>query len=214
MHRSFYHAAVLAVPLALVWGGCGDSNKTHGEKVPVKAEAHEHDQANPFAGVTLAVCVLSPTEGSKAAGVLRFVEKDGKVTITGEVTGLAANQKHAIHVHEAGDISDGAKGMATGGHYNPEGHSHALPGKGEKRHAGDFGNLSADADGKAKVELTFDNITVAGGKNPIIGRAIIVHAKEDDGTTQPTGNAGGRIAQGVIGIGKAPAPAPAAAPTK
>jgi len=201
MPRTFLYAALLAIPLALVWGGCDNSTKTNAKEA--KKDTHDHAHANPFKGISHAIVVLSAAEGNSVAGVIRFVEKDGKVTITGEVTGLTANQKHAWHIHEFGDIS-AANGTATGGHYNPEGHDHGLPDKEGKRHAGDLGNLTADADGKATVNLTFDNITIAGEKNPIVGRAIIVHAKEDDGG-QPTGNAGGRIAQGVIGIAKDPA---------
>lgn len=165
----------------------------------------KHD-AHAAPAVHHAVCHLSPTEGNKTAGVVQFVEHGGKVTIMATVTGLTPNQKHAIHIHEFGDISD-AKGMATGGHYNPEGHEHGLPDKG-KRHAGDLGNLEADGEGKATLKLTVDNITVGGAKNPILGRSIIVHAKPDDGG-QPVGNAGPRITQGVIGVAKAPVTAPA-----
>lgn len=193
-HRSFLYAAILCVPVALVWSGCGNNsgNQANGNA------PHEHHE--PFKDVKKAVCTLSATEGNSVAGMLTFTEAGGKVTITGEVTGLTPNQKHAIHVHQYGDIS-AKDGTATGGHYNPEGHDHGLPGGDGKRHAGDFGNLQADADGKATVNFSFDNITVAGEKNPILGRSIIVHAKEDDGG-QPTGNAGARIAQGVIGVAK------------
>lgn len=125
---------------------------------------------------------------------------DGKVKIVADISGLTANGKHAIHIHEFGDIS-AADGTATGGHYNPEGHDHGLPDS-KMRHAGDFGNLEADADGKAKFELTVDNLTLNGAKNPILGRGMIIHAGPDDGG-QPTGNAGARIAQGVIGVAKA-----------
>lgn len=201
MNRTFLYAALLAIPIALVWGGCDNSTKTNAKEA--KPVAHDHDHHSPFEGINHAIVVLSATEGNKVAGVVSFVQKDGKVTITGEVTGLNANQKHAWHIHEFGNIS-GKDGMTTGGHYNPEGHDHGLPDKEGKRHAGDLGNLAADADGKATINLTFDNITVAGEKNPIIGRAIIIHAKEDDGG-QPVGNAGARIAQGVIGIAKDPA---------
>ena len=88
--------------------------------------------------------------------------------------------------------------MSAGGHYNPEGHQHGLPDN-ANRHAGDFGNVAADDQGKVHFELTADNISISGQKNPIIGHAVIVHAKPDDGS-QPVGNAGARIACGVIGI--------------
>jgi Cu-Zn family superoxide dismutase len=104
-----------------------------------------------------------------------------------------------MHIHQWGDIT-GMDGKTTGGHYNPKSHDHGLPEK-HLRHAGDLGNLQADASGKAKYELTVDNLSIAGSKNPIVGRGVIIHAKKDDGG-QPTGNAGARIAQGVIGIRK------------
>jgi superoxide dismutase, Cu-Zn family len=77
-------------------------------------------------------------------------------------------------------------------------HPHGLPDK-ENRHAGDFGNLESDQNGNADFKLTVDNISLAGRLNPIIGRGLVVHAKPDDGS-QPTGNAGDRIAVGVIGV--------------
>jgi len=153
----------------------------------------------PMMAMNHAICVLGPTEGNTAHGVVRFSEEGGKVMITGDIEGLTPNSEHAIHIHEFGDCS-APDGTSAGGHYNPEGHEHGLPTT-EMRHAGDLGNLKSDASGKAHFELTVDNISIAGPKNPIIGHAIIVHAKMDDGG-QPTGNAGGRIACGVIGIAK------------
>lgn len=191
MQRSFYYAALLAIPIALVWGGCGDSTETNGSA----AKPHSHE--NPFEGVNAAVCVMQATEGNNVSGTVTFTESGGKVKIVADIMGLTANQKHAIHIHEFGDLRKG-DGTGTGGHYNPEGHEHGLTDKAE-RHAGDLGNLSADADGNAHYELEVDNITVAGEHNPILGRSIIIHAKEDDGG-QPVGNAGPRIAQGVIGV--------------
>jgi Cu-Zn family superoxide dismutase len=169
-------------------------------------DAHDHANGSEatgggdaWPGVDRAVCVLTSTDGNAARGTIRFTKVEGGVQIVGSIEGLVPNQKHAIHIHQYGDIT-GGDGKTTGGHYNPEGHDHALPDS-EMRHAGDFGNLEADAKGVAKLELTVTNITIAGPKNPIVGRGMIVHAKPDDGG-QPTGNAGARIAHGVIGIAK------------
>ncbi len=90
--------------------------------------------------------------------------------------------------------------MAAGGHFNPAGEAHGGP-EAEHRHAGDFGNLEADASGTAKVSFTDKHITFDGA-NSILGRGLVIHAKEDDLKTQPTGNAGGRVAVGVIGAAK------------
>lgn len=152
-----------------------------------------------------AVCVLTPTANSKTSGVIKFVEDGGKIKVTAHVEGLNPGQEHAFHIHEFGDITS-TDGKSTGGHYNPEGHDHGLPATAH-RHAGDLGNLKANDKGIADYEITVENITINGAKNAIIGRGVIVHAKADDGG-QPTGNAGDRIAHGVIGI-QGPPPAPA-----
>jgi len=149
---------------------------------------------------TSAIAVLHPTEGNKVTGIIRFEPvANGKIHIVGKVEGLVPNAEQAIHIHEFGDCS-APDGTNAGGHYNPERHKHALPTQAE-RHAGDLGNLKADAGGVATLDLTVDNITIAGTKDPIIGRAVIVHAKLDDGG-QPTGNAGARVACAVIGWAK------------
>jgi Cu-Zn family superoxide dismutase len=119
------------------------------------------------------------------------------VKVIADLEGLAAGQKHAFHIHQYGDCT-ASDGMSAGGHYNPEGHQHGLPDS-EKRHAGDLGNIQADSEGKAHYEITASNISIQGQKNPILGRGVIVHAKPDDGG-QPVGNAGARIACGVIGV--------------
>ena len=144
-----------------------------------------------------AIAVISPTQGNQVKGMADFIQNGKDVNIVVRVEGLTPNGVHGWHIHEFGDLSD-PNGKATGGHYNPEGHDHALPSKAE-RHAGDLGNLTADADGKADQELTVRNISINGSLNPILGRGVIIHAEEDDGG-QPTGNAGARIAQGVIGV--------------
>jgi Cu-Zn family superoxide dismutase len=146
-----------------------------------------------------AVCVVEATEGNKCQGTVHFQTlPDGKVKVTAKISGLNPNQEHAIHVHEFGDVTD-LSGKSAGGHYNPENKPHGLP-PSKERHAGDLGNLEADGQGRAEYSLTVDNLTVM-GKNAVIGRAIVVHAKPDDGG-QPTGNAGDRIGVGVIGIAK------------
>lgn len=151
--------------------------------------------------ITHAVCVIHPTEGHTAKGVVRFTANGDKVHIVAEIQGLSPNAKHGFHIHQYGDCS-ALDGKSAGGHYNPTGTPHGLPPAAE-RHAGDLGNLQADAHGTAHYELTVDNIMIAGPHNPVLGRAIIIHGKEDDGG-QPTGNAGPRIGCGVIGIAKKP----------
>ncbi|MEO0514326.1 MAG: superoxide dismutase family protein [Planctomycetota bacterium] len=176
-----------------------DHAKTDGH---AKHDDHDDDYDHEVE-VYHAVAVMIPTEGNTAQGVITFDETDDGVTVTAIISGLNPNQKHGFHIHEFGDIS-APDGTATGGHYNPEGHDHILPngtpGNPHAGHAGDLGNLQADADGNATYTKTFDNITIFDDdENPIIGRGVIIHANEDDGG-QPTGNAGPRIAQGVVGV--------------
>jgi superoxide dismutase, Cu-Zn family len=161
------------------------------------SNAADQAHVNAWASVKQAVAVLHPTSGNKCHGVIQFTQDGDSVKVTATVEGLTPGQKHAIHIHQFGDCS-APDGMSAGGHYNPEGHQHGLP-SADQRHAGDLGNLQADNDGKAKYEITVKNVTIAGTKNPIVGRGVIVHAKADDGG-QPVGNAGGRIACGVIGV--------------
>src|SRR5215472_4246406 len=144
-----------------------------------------------------AVAVVYPAAGQHCHGVVRFTQDGESVRVVADLEGLMPGQKHAFHIHQYGDCSS-PDAMSAGGHYNPEGHQHGLPGT-ENRHAGDLGNVQADDQGKAHYEITVNNISISGAKNPIIGRAVIVHAKLDDGG-QPVGNAGSRIACGVIGI--------------
>jgi Cu-Zn family superoxide dismutase len=152
--------------------------------------------------VTAAIAVIRPTDGNQAAGIVTFTATDAGIKVVADVSGLSPGN-HGFHIHEFGDVSDSAKAMSTGGHYDPMGtHHHALMDGDAAHHAGDMGNLVADDSGKAHLEMVLTGITLMGPTNPIVGRAVIVHAKADDGG-QPVGNAGGRVGSGVIGIAKA-----------
>jgi Cu-Zn family superoxide dismutase len=143
-----------------------------------------------------ATAQLQPTKGSKTFGEATFEEADGKIHAVIYVQGLKPGQEHGLHIHEVGDCSSG-DGMSTKGHFNPYGKPHAHAGNPE-RHAGDLPSLKAGKDGRAKVDSMLDVITVTPGPASIVGRGLIVHADPDDYKTQPTGNAGARIACGVI----------------
>ena len=145
-----------------------------------------------------AIAVIQPTVGNSASGVIRFSQEGDKVRVRAVLSGLTPG-KHGFHIHEFGDITS-ADGTSAGGHYNPAHHKHGLPPV-HARHAGSFGNIQADVSGNATFELLDDTISVTGNFHPIIGRSIVVHAKEDDGSG-PVGNAGARVGVGVIGLGK------------
>jgi Cu-Zn family superoxide dismutase len=147
-------------------------------------------------GPLIASAGLAPTKGNKTIGEATFEQVNGKVRVAVFVQGLKPGQEHGLHIHEKGDCSSG-DGMSAGGHFNPHGKPHGRPGTGE-RHAGDLPSLKANKSGRANVQVEVDQITVTPGPASVVGRAVVVHAAPDDYTTQPTGNAGARLACGVI----------------
>lgn len=141
-----------------------------------------------------AIAELKPAAGGSVAGIIGFAEVEGGVRVSGRISGLAPG-KHGFHVHEKGDCS-AADFSSAGGHFNPGGDPHAGPDD-AKRHAGDMGNVEAGADGVANVNYVDSKLSFE-GPNSVLGRGVIVHANADDLKTQPTGNAGGRVACGVV----------------
>ena len=142
-----------------------------------------------------ASATLSPISGSTAQGTVTFAQLgDGSVRVTVDLTGVPPGV-HGFHVHDKGDCGD--NGNAAGGHFNPSSTDHGAPGA-TLHHAGDFGNVTADASGNVRTHFTTRSVTVEAGANSAVGHAVILHANPDDLTTQPTGNAGGRIACGVV----------------
>lgn len=148
--------------------------------------------------VKRAIAVITPTKGNSVQGVVTFEEVDKGIHVVANLTGLTQG-KHGFHIHEFGDISSD-DGSSAGGHFNPTGMPHSMP-MSEKRHAGDMGNIEADENGSAHLNY-IDSVMKLNGEYSIIGHAVIIHAKEDDFKTQPTGNAGARVGYGVIGIAK------------
>ena len=131
-------------------------------------------------------------------GTVTFTKANDAVQVVADVTGLTPG-KHGFHIHEFGDCS-ATDATSAGGHFNPTHKPHGAPDAAE-RHAGDLGNIEADASGKAHLEWK-DKVMKLTGEDSIVGHAVIVHEKADDLKTQPTGNAGGRVACGVIGVAK------------
>ena len=141
-----------------------------------------------------AVADLAPTQGQKVHGTVSFERKSGGVEVVATIEGLTPGT-HGFHVHEVGDCSAPDASSAKG-HFNPGGHPHGAR-DAAQRHEGDLGNVTADASGKAEARLV-DSKLALDGANSIVGKAVIVHEKADDFKTQPTGDAGGRVACGVV----------------
>jgi Cu-Zn family superoxide dismutase len=142
---------------------------------------------------------LAATKGSKAFGEATFEQVGDKVRLVVFVQGLQPDREHGFHIHEKGDCSSG-DGMSTGGHFNPHGKPHGRHSD-ANRHVGDLPSLKAAKNGRAKLDVQLDGLSIGSGPANIVGRGLIIHADPDDFKTQPTGNAGARIACGVIKAG-------------
>lgn len=158
-----------------------------------------HGDMKMMTDVQKASAVIVATQGNNVKGMVTFTAVEGGVRVQAEVSGLEPNTKHGFHIHQYGDLSS-ADGTAMAGHFNPMNMDHSDPNS-AVRHVGDLGNLVADVNGKAVVDYV-DKVISLHGSSCILGRGVVVHAKEDDLKTQPTGNAGARIGQGVIGVVK------------
>lgn len=141
---------------------------------------------------------LNPKSESNASGTVIFTEENGSVTINATLSGLDPGE-HAIHIHESSDCSS-PDGKSAGGHWNPTNQPHGQWGVETGYHKGDIGNFTADENGNGSISLTTNEWCIGCGDadKDIIGKGIIVHAGVDDFTTQPTGDAGGRVSCGGI----------------
>lgn len=176
---SLLPALALAFAFGILAPGCGEKEKSAG---------------GGQEGPSSAIARLAPTKGSKVAGTVRFVREGGGIRVTANVSGLSPGE-HGFHIHEKGDCS-APDASSAGGHFNPTNEPHGGR-NAAQRHVGDFGNITAGPDGRANVEFVDTKIALS-GRNSIIGRAVIVHAGRDDLQSQPSGDAGARLACGVI----------------
>ena len=187
-------ASKCALALALgaaVLAGCASTG------TPAAKPASSTSSAKSTA--SRATVVLAPASGSLVSGTLTLMPMDDGVHMTGEVGGLKPGDTRGFHIHEKGDCS-AADASTAGGHFNPAAQAHGRSGQGA-HHAGDTDNIVANAKGVARIDAHVTGVTLGGGAaNDIAGRAVIVHASADDYTTQPTGNAGARVACGVIKV--------------
>jgi Cu-Zn family superoxide dismutase len=166
-----------------------------GLRSPVDAQEHKAAAGS----VTKAEAQLIPTTKtqSQVKGTIYFTKTDKGMHVQGEITGLTPGE-HGFHVHEFGVWNE--DGMASGGHFNPSKSEHGSHDS-AKRHVGDLGNVKADDSGKAVIDLEDDQLSFE-GPNCILGRGLVVHEKADDLKSQPSGNAGGRLAVAIIGVAK------------
>ncbi len=188
MNRPKTPAASVFV-LAAIAAGCGGGPQPG----PGSPGAESGEGGAPRAS---AEAVLEARSDSGVTGRAVFRSENGAVTMRIDASGLTPGE-HAIHLHEIGDCS-APDAMSAGPHWNPTGHDHGQWGR-EPFHLGDIGNLVVGKDGKGSLTFSTDRWTIGGpAETDIVGRSLIVHAAADDFKTQPTGNAGGRVACGVV----------------
>lgn len=154
--------------------------------------------ATARAASSQAIAVLQPARDGRVRGTIRFHKRPAGVHVQVMITGLTAGA-HGFHVHEYGDCS-APDFSSAGEHFNPTGAPHGAR-TDAKRHVGDLGNVEAGAGGTVAIDYTDNHLRLEGDRS-ILGRSVIVHEKADDLETQPTGDAGGRLACGVIGAAK------------
>ncbi len=181
---------LLAAASTLALAACGttpSSPSSSAQAIPTTSTARQ------------AVAVLASASGSLVSGSVTITPMDKGLHLTGEIGGLPANGTQAFHVHEKGDCS-AADACSAGAHFNPFNAAHGKAGSGT-HHAGDMNNLTANAEGVAKVDVHVEGVTLGGGAvNDVAGRALVVHAAADDYASQPAGNAGARVACGIIKV--------------
>ena len=177
--------------------------------VTVSACASSDTTKTPDADVprvlATATAKMEGRSGTDVSGTVTFTERRASVggemmnviDVRYDITGITPGDTRGFHVHEVGDCS-APDATSAGGHFNPGKHEHGAMDH-PSSHAGDLGNITANPAGRAEGVITgVTKFTLEPGPNSIVGRGLIVHEKADDYTTQPTGNAGPRLACAVI----------------
>jgi superoxide dismutase, Cu-Zn family len=196
MNTWMHPTLILLVTASLFIAGC-KGDRGAGVDIDTTAIDTTHEMTG-MRGMhdSVAVAQLEPTEGNNVRGTVTFTPESGGVRVVANITGLSAG-RHGFHVHETGDCS-AADASSAGGHFAPEGSPHGGPDDPRnERHIGDLGNITADASGVGTYDRV-DSLLTLSGAHSIVGRAVIVHEDEDDLTSQPSGDAGGRMACGVV----------------
>lgn len=192
---------VFAATAMIAFVGCKNEKKDM-EKMDEMNDTVQMDSTNDpnsmqEAPKTVTISMASKS-GSTAKGEVYFSEENGMVKMEAKIMGLKPGT-HAIHIHEKADCS-AEDATSSGGHWNPTHAKHGKWGDAEGYHKGDIGNFEVGEDGIGKISMQTDEWCIGCGdeNKDILGKAVIVHDGKDDFTTQPTGDAGGRVSCGGI----------------
>ena len=146
------------------------------------------------------IAEVDELDGSGVTGSVEFVDLGDAVEVRYNLSGLTPGE-HGFHLHQTGACgpdSTGTPAGAAGGHFNPLSSEHGAPSAAPaQRHAGDLGNILAEATGQA-LGVRIDSVLSFEGPTAILGKAVLVHGGTDDLTSQPSGDAGPRVGCGVI----------------
>lgn len=187
-HATWMFAIILGVTLI----GCGGQQQETGGQT---SDTGQMEQPSLFSDLNSAVSVIHPASGEDVSGTVLFTKESNGIRIQANITGLSEGE-HGFHIHEYGDCSADDL-TSAGGHYNPLDMPHGAPDS-EKRHVGDLGNITASAE--AATYNRVDTVITFTGETSIVGRAVVLHAGQDDLSSQPSGAAGNRVGCGTIGI--------------
>ncbi len=172
------------------------------EKGSIKKEFVKKSDSNEWVTANSARAMIKGTDPeSQIDGAVDFIETEDGVQVVANISSVTPEGNHGFHIHENGSCEKGGK--AAGGHFNPAGTKHGLlpqDGHGEA-HAGDMGNITIDDTGSGSHVIFMLGLSLTEGNSNITGKAVILHANEDD-FGQPTGNAGGRVGCGIITLNK------------
>ena len=182
---------LIAMALIFFLSACDSGKKQSDEGENGTASAEQQDERT-------AKATMEAASGSNVTGEAIFTEEgDGKVRFELTASNLTPGE-HAVHIHEKGDCS-AEDASSAGGHWNPTMKPHGKRGDGTSYHKGDIGNMSVGNDGKGTMSMTIDGWSIGGADSTnVVGKSVIIHEKADDFTSQPSGNAGGRVSCGVI----------------
>ena len=186
----------LFLSTALLLTGCKNENQTADERVDEHTNLTQQEEeagANDTYEKEELSFQIESRSGSNVSGTVTFLQENGEVTMTAEVTGLEEGM-HAIHLHENADCS-AEDGSSAGGHWNPTFEDHGEWGDSAGYHRGDIGNFDVNSNGKGSITFTTDEwcIGCEDEKKNILNKAVIIHEGVDDFTSQPSGNAGSRV---------------------
>lgn len=178
-------ALFLALPLLASVSACATASDGSSGTVPAAPTAHAK---------------LAAGDGSPGGTVTVTQAGDGLHVLV-KAQGLTPGI-HAVHIHTTG-VCTGPDFTSAGGHWNPTGHQHGKDNP-QGMHMGDMPNMLAGSDGAGEMEYVVHGGMISGGATPMLdadGAAVVIHAQADDNKSDPAGNAGGRVACGVLSAG-------------